>query len=73
MLDAQDFASWTQGVSQTREALDCAHYQVLSRPGTLEQAAALRLTQPALFAWVLARYRQDPVPACATFQGATHD
>lgn len=73
VLDAQDFDSWTQGVSQTREALDCAHYQVLARPGTLEQAAELRLTQPALFAWVLARYRQDPVPACATFQGATHD
>ena len=73
VLAEADFQAWTRQVSQTREALDCAHYQVLARPGTLEQAAEWRLTQPALFAWVLARYRQDPVPACATFQGATHD
>ncbi|KUM44752.1 hypothetical protein [Pseudomonas sp. EpS/L25] len=73
VLDAKDFQAWTENGTQAREALDCAHYQVLARPGTLEQAARLRLTQPALFAWVLARYRQHPVPACDTFQRATHD
>ncbi|QDD88509.1 ubiquinol oxidase subunit II [Pseudomonas oryzihabitans] len=73
VLDAQDFQAWTQRVRQSRAALDCAHYQVLARPGTLEQAAELRLTQPALFAWVLARYRQHPVPACDAFKGADHD
>lgn len=73
VLGEADFQAWTQRVGQAREALDCAHYQVLARPGTLEQAAELRLTQPALFAWVLARYRQDPVPACDTFTGAAHD
>ncbi|MDR6178609.1 cytochrome o ubiquinol oxidase subunit 2 [Pseudomonas sp. SORGH_AS 211] len=73
VLAEADFQAWTRQVGQAREALDCAHYQVLARPGTLEQAAQLRLTQTALFAWVLARYRQDPVPTCATFQGATHD
>mgnify|MGYP006170270089 CR=1 FL=1 len=26
-----------------------------------------------LIGWVLARYRQDPVPACDTFTGAAHD
>lgn len=73
VLAEADFQAWTQHMSQVREALDCAHYQVLARSGTLEQAAQLRLTQPALFAWVLARYRQDPVPTCATFTGAAHD
>jgi len=73
VVDAAAFQAWTQTVAQTRTALDCAHYQVLARPGTLEQAAQWRLTQPALFAWVLARYRQHPVPACDTFQGASHD
>ncbi|WP_263259392.1 MULTISPECIES: ubiquinol oxidase subunit II [Pseudomonas] len=73
VLAEADFQAWTRQVGQAREALDCAHYQVLARPGTLEQAAEWRLTQPALFAWVLARYRQDPVPTCATFTGAAHD
>jgi len=73
VLAEADFQAWTQHASQARKVLDCAHYQVLARPGTLEQAAELRLTQPALFAWVLARYRQDPVPACDTFTGAAHD
>jgi len=73
VLAEADFQAWTRQVGQAREALDCAHYQVLARPGTLEQAAEWRLTQPALFAWVLARYRQDPVPTCATFTGAVHD
>lgn len=73
VLAEADFQVWTRQVGQAREALDCAHYQVLARPGTLEQAAELRLTQPALFTWVLARYRQDPVPACDTFTGAAHD
>ena len=73
VLAEADFQAWTRQVGQAREALDCAHYQVLARPGTLEQAAEWRLTQPALFAWVLARYRQDPVPTCPTFTGAAHD
>ncbi|MDK8265836.1 ubiquinol oxidase subunit II [Pseudomonas oryzihabitans] len=73
VLAEADFQAWTRQIGQAREALDCAHYQVLARPGTLEQAAEWRLTQPALFAWVLARYRQDPVPTCATFTGAVHD
>jgi cytochrome o ubiquinol oxidase subunit 2 len=73
VLAEADFQAWTRQVGQAREALDCAHYQVLARPGTLKQAAEWRLTQPALFAWVLARYRQDPVPTCATFTGAAHD
>ncbi|GAC1037654.1 ubiquinol oxidase subunit II [Pseudomonas sp. No.117] len=73
VLEPGEFQAWTQRVGEARAALDCAHYQVLARPGTLEQAAELRLTQPALFAWVLARYRQDPVPACDTFKGAAHD
>lgn len=66
------FRRWVNTVSRTGTPLDCRRYRQLARASEVDAPRFYRDPAPGLFDWVIAKYRQHPVPRCSAAVNGAH-
>jgi cytochrome o ubiquinol oxidase subunit 2 len=69
----QDFDAWAQTTKQDSASLDMMSYDVLARPGTIEQPAFYALADLGLYDKIIMKYMTPPALDDATKENENHE